>query len=75
MKDLFEFEKFATVDVVDTYLEEQVSQLIKGKANGKATSEASTKVSEPSSKGTGFDLTPKEATGTKKIYSMEDTQY
>ena len=74
MKDIFDFEKFATIDVVDSYLEEQVIKLME-KANGETTSEASTKVSKPNSKGTGFDTTIKEATGTKKGYSLEDTQY
>lgn len=38
MNDLFEFEKFATVDVVDTYLVEQVSKLME-KANEQKASQ------------------------------------
>ena len=39
MNDLFEFEKFTTVDVVDTYLIEQVSKLME-KANEQKASQA-----------------------------------
>ena len=38
MNDLFEFEKFTTVDVVDTYLVEQVSKLME-KANEQKASQ------------------------------------
>ena len=38
MKDIFDFEKFATIDVVDSYLEEQVIKLME-KANEQEASQ------------------------------------
>ena len=38
MKDIFDFEKFTTIDVVDTYLEKQVIKLME-KANEQKASQ------------------------------------
>jgi len=39
MKDIFDFKKFTTIDVVDTYLEKQVIKLME-KANEQKASQA-----------------------------------
>jgi len=66
MNDLFEFEKFATVDVVDTYLVEQVSKLMEMANEQKENVSGSGKARQDNQQGTRFVDSPFKAEAEKE---------
>ena len=66
MKDIFDFEKFATIDVVDTYLEKQVIKLMEMANEPKENVSGSGKARQDNQQGTRFVDSPFKAEAEKK---------
>jgi len=66
MKDIFDFEKFTTIDVVDTYLEKQVIKLMEMANEPKENVSGSGKARQDNQQGTRFVDSPFKAEAEKK---------